>query len=121
MAATEQTRGIPYNALFGVAPRFPDQELTDSGAITLLAGGVVVLNKAGVIAATLAAPAQDGVVLLIGSITAQAHTVTVTGGLGGLGAGSDVGTFGAAIGNGCILFSKGGYWVQAVGLNVTWA
>jgi hypothetical protein len=119
--ATEQTQGIPNNPLYGVSPIIPDQELTDDGAITLLSGGVCQLNKAGAIAATLAVPAQNGVSLTITSKTAQAHTVTVASGLYGLGTGSDVGTFGGAIGDSVTLVSYGGYWTVGANLNVTFA
>lgn len=52
-----------------------------SGAIAIpQSDTIVVLNKAGVAAMTLAAPAkdQDGLTLLITSTTDQAHTVTAT-------------------------------------------
>ena len=52
-----------------------------SGAIAVpTVDTIVVLNKAGVAAMTLAAPGkdQDGLQLLITSTTAQAHTITAT-------------------------------------------
>jgi hypothetical protein len=52
-------------------------ELTADGAITIKSG-IVTLNKAGVLAATLAAPtaAQQGTRITIISLTDNAHTVT---------------------------------------------
>lgn len=115
----EQTQGIPNNPLYAVGPQMPQQELTDDGAVTLLAGGVCQLNKAGVVAATLAAP-TPGAVLVVTSKTAQAHTLTITtDGLYGLGSGSDVGTFGGAIGDSVTLAEYGGYWTVAANNNVT--
>lgn len=121
MSLGEATKTIPNNPSYGVPIKTPVQTLTDDGAITLVAGGVVELDKAGVIAATLALPQSDGCWLVIQSKTAQAHTVTVSGGLNGLGAGEDVGTFGGAVSDGCILVSINGYWTQAANTNVTFA
>lgn len=119
MAAIEATRPIPNGLAFGAGVQFPKQELTDSGAITI-PQGVVVLNKAGVIAATLAAPTVDGLVLFISSETAQAHTLDLAS--SGISGGSaDVGTFGGAIADCVGLFSLGGHWYQFANVNVTWA
>lgn len=121
MAEGEQTQGIPNNPTRRVAPQYPEQTLLVSGAITLLAGGIVEVTKAGVAAMTLAAPAQDGVMLAISSKTAQAHTLTITAGLHGLGSGEDVGTWGGAIDDCLILMSINGNWVQVANVNVTFA
>lgn len=99
------------------------QAITADGAITLKSG-LVILNKAGAIAATLAAPTattDDGKELNIVSITAQAHTVTVAGGINGTGASGDVGTFGGAIGDGFTVIAYGGKWYQKTNTNVTFA
>ena len=120
MALGESTQPVPNNPLYGTAVKMPVQELTDDGAIAI-PGGVVHLNKAGVIAATLAVPDTNGLVLFITSKTAQAHTLTVASGIYGLGTSYDVGTFGGAIGDGVILVSYGGYWCPASNTNVTWA
>jgi len=88
------------------------QTLTDTGAITAK-NGICLLNKAGVIAATLANPTDvtdDFKRLSIRSLTAQAHTVTVTGGFGNGGTGEDVATFSGAIGDGIELMAYGGKW-----------
>lgn len=83
------------------------QTLTDDGAITAK-NGICLLNKAGAIAATLANPTattDDFKRLSIRSLTAQAHTVTVTGGFGNGGSGEDVATFSGAIGDGIELMA----------------
>lgn len=102
------------------APPRPYQELTDDGAITI-AEGVVFLNKAGVIAATIANPpvGMDGARLLIVSLTAQAHTVTYTAGFGGGTTSRDVATFGGAINDGLEIVAKDGVWQIAWTRNVT--
>lgn len=107
--------GTSYPAAF----QFPWQDISASGAITIPCG-VVVITKATAAAITLAAPATNGQVLFISSNTAAAHTVTITAGVNGQGAGADVGTFSAAIGNYLILGSYGGNWCQLANLNVTW-
>lgn len=118
MAIQAATRPTPLTD-FGVSTQVPTQELTDDGAITI-PSGLVVLNKAGVIAATLAAPQGDGLVLMIVSETAQAHTVDLA--TSGVNAGSaDVGTFGGAVGDGVILVSHGGHWYTFAKTNVTFA
>lgn len=88
------------------------QTLTDNGAITVK-NGICLLNKAGAIAATLANPTDvtdDFKRLSIRSLTAQAHTVTLTGGFGNGGSGEDVATFSGAIGDGLELMAYGGFW-----------
>lgn len=110
--------------------QLPIQVASADGAITIKSG-MVVITKAGVAALTLAAPAagaqsaggDDGKVLYIDSLTANAHTVTLAGGLRGAGSGADVGTFGAAIGNGIVLYAYNGAWypVPGTNTNVTFA
>lgn len=90
-------------------------ELTADGAITIK-NGIVKLNKAGVLAATLANPTDvtdDFKRLLIVSMTTQAHTVTVTGGFGDGGTGEDVATFSGAKGDSLELVAHGGKWFIA--------
>lgn len=97
------------------------QEITADGAISI-ANGLVILNKAGAIAATLASPAattDDGKLLVIVSITAQAHTVTLTAGFNGGGASKDVATFGGAIGDGLVLVAYQGKWYILTSTNIT--
>lgn len=115
---TQATRPIPFTNI-GAGVQFPIQELTDDGAITI-PQGLVRLNKAGAIAATLAAPKADGLLLCVTSDTAQAHTLDLaTTGING--GSADVGTYGGAIGDCVILFSEGGDWCQVANVNVTWA
>ena len=88
------------------------QTMTADGAITIK-NGIVKLNKAGVLAATLANPTDvtdDGKRLTILALTAQLNTVTVTGGFGNGGAGEDVATFSGAIGDNLNLIASGGFW-----------
>lgn len=85
------------------------QAMTANGAITIT-NGIVTLDKAGVLAATLAAPAaaDNGKTITVYSLSAQAHTVTITGSAGGTA--TDVCTFGAAIGNSITLRAYGQKW-----------
>lgn len=108
-----------------VCSPFQVQELTDGGAISIK-NGTVFLNKGSAIAATLAAPTDvtdDGKRLLVVSKTAQAHTVTIEGGLNGAGASADVGTFGTAVANRFEVVAHNGKWWAAGGaaVNVTFA
>lgn len=77
--------------------------------------GVVVITKATAAALTLAAPTattDDGKVLRIVSSTAAAHTVTqTTPGFNGGTTGSDVATYGAAIGNAMEIVAYNGVWL----------
>lgn len=119
MAVSAATQSIPQNLPNPAGVQFPYQELTDDGAITI-PSGLVVLNKAGAIAATLAAPTENGLFLFISSETAQAHTVDLAS--SGISGGSaDVGTFGGAIGDCVGLMSYDGHWYQVSNVNVTWA
>lgn len=108
----------------------PFQVMSADAAVTIKSG-VVPVTKAGVCVMTLAAPVagsplnggDDGKILWVHSHTANAHTLTIAGGLRGAGAGADVGTFGAAIGNGVGLYAYNGAWYDLPGtnLNVTFA
>lgn len=94
------------------------QAMTTDGAIAIK-NGFVTLSKAGVLAATLAAPvaeADDNQELVIVAMTANAHTVTVTAGFGNGGAGKDVATFGGAVGDSLTIRAFGGFW-YVVGAN----
>lgn len=88
------------------------QTMTADGAITIK-NGVVALNKAGVLAATLANPTattDDGKRLCILALQAQANTVTVTGGFGNGGGGEDIATYSGAIGDNLNLLAYQGFW-----------
>lgn len=118
MAQGANTGLIPQGLPNPAGVQFPTQELTDDGAITI-SNGFVVLNKAGVVAATLADPTYDGQWIVVVSETAQAHTLDLVTGVNGTAA--DVGTFGGAIGDGVALFSLGGVWYSFANTNVTFA
>lgn len=97
-----------------------------NGAITIPDGGIKIIpvTKAGVCAMTLGVPttAQNGVILVFFSTTAQAHTLTIaTIGFNAGNAAADVGTFGGAIGDGVVLVAYEGEWyiVPGTNLNVT--
>lgn len=101
----------------------PLQVASADGAITIK-DGIVVVTKGSACAMTLAAPnADDNGWLIIDSHTAQAHTLTISGGLRGAGSGADVGTFGGAIGDGIVLYAYNGAWypVPGTNTNVTFA
>jgi hypothetical protein len=82
-----------------------------SGAITVRPGKHIILGGAAR-AMTLALPAldQDGMELVIIGGSAQAHTVTSTGGFNAGGTASDVATSQGAIGETLHLIASGGYW-----------
>lgn len=97
---------------------------SEDGAIAI-APGVVKITKAGVANLTLADPAagDEGVVMIITAATANAHTVDNgqggASGFNGGGAGSDVATFGGAIGDSMIICAIAQKW-HAINLtNVT--
>jgi hypothetical protein len=118
---TRFPNGVVADLTGGV--KLPVQVADADGAITIKSG-IVVITKAGVAALTLAAPiagTDDGKELIIDSHTAQAHTVTIANGLRGAGASADVGTFGAAIGNGLTLYAYNGAWYPTRNVNVTFA
>lgn len=118
--AVASTTVAPKAMPYPVGVQFPVQELTDSGAITIPCG-LVVLNKAGVITATLAAPTVNGLFLFISSETAQAHKLDLaSSGVSGH-ASNDVGTFGGAAADCVGLVSYDGHWYQVSNVNVTWA
>lgn len=116
---TAPTRPIPYGLPYAAGVQNPTQILTDSGAITIPCG-TCFLNKAGVVAATLAAPVADGLELSIVALTANAHTVDMASS-GVNGGSADVGTFGGATYDRTTLISIGGHWYQKDVTNVSWA
>ena len=101
----------------------PLQVLAAAGAIGIKEGTVWITGGSA-LAITLAAPiagADDTKILHIRSTTAQAHTLTISGGLNGAGASADVGTFGGAIGDGVTLEAYNGAWRALHNINVTFA
>ena len=97
---------------------------TVNGAI-LPSTGLVLLGGTGARAMTLVDPAaaDDGARLTIAAVTAQAHTVSNAAGSGfnGGGGGSDVGTYGGAVGDRFSLVAIGGVWYVDINVNVTLA
>ena len=106
------------------ATKRPVSVASADGAISIK-DGYVMITKAGVAALTLADPTattDDGKELTVISTTANAHTVTIAGGLNGAGSGADVGTFGAAAGNRfTVVAYNGKWWSSGVAVNVTFA
>jgi hypothetical protein len=99
----------------------PAQAYATTGAITVMPG-LATLGSGGAIAMTLAAPtaAQDGMVIDMVVITAQAHTVTATTiGFNAGGAATDLCTFTAAIGNQISVRAYNGNWYILSARNCT--
>lgn len=94
------------------------------GALTIPTQDTLILvQKAGVCAMTLANPttAQDGLQVTILSGTANAHTVTYTAGFYGDTTSSDVATFAAKVGASMTIKAQGGKWGVVSLANVTLA
>ena len=99
------------------------QVLSASGAV-VIKESTAVITKAGVAALTIADPTtgvHDGLEMTFISSTAQAHTLSNAAGSGfnAGGAGTDVGTFGGAIGDGITIFAYAGKWLVKDKTNVT--
>lgn len=97
------------------------QVLSADGAITIK-NGTVVLDKAGAVAATLAAPTSgtdDGGQIEVISASAQAHTVTCPAGNGTINGASNIATFASNIGNGIVLIAYQGKWLVRSSVNIT--
>jgi len=93
------------------------------GAITI-ADSTVLITKATAAALTLAAPtaAKNGTKITIVATTAAAHTVTATTiGFNAGNAGTDLGTFGGAIGDGLTVIAYSGEWYVISNINVTFS
>jgi hypothetical protein len=87
----------------------PTQLITGDGAITIKSG-LVVLSKASAGAITIAAPDQDGQVIMVTTKTAQAHVLTAaTKGFNAKGSSGTI-TWTAAIGNSVMLVSQSVDW-----------
>src|SRR6266705_3989968 len=91
-----------------------------SGAISPEKAGRFIITKAGVAALTLAAPSlqDDGLLIQITSVTANAHTLTATDLLNTGAAANDLATFAAFAGAGLTLMAYNGAWyvLQQVGI-----
>lgn len=98
--------------------------LTTNGAISPNTAANYVITKAGVLAATLAAPTagtDDGKVILITSNTANAHTLTATGLLQTGSASVNVATFAANAGAGLTLMAYQGKWNVLGSVGITFS
>jgi hypothetical protein len=105
---------------FGVA-LLSNNTYTASGAITIQPG--VHFINGTTLAMTLANPttAQNGMILIIVSTNASAHTLTYTAGFDGGTTARDVATFGGAIGDNIVIFANNGVWWVISTRNVTLA
>jgi hypothetical protein len=119
-----------YNLKSGVADTGDIVRLTEvasaDGAIAIPTRGskTVFVTKGSAAALTLGAPsaAQNGVEITFVGTTAHAHTVTAaTIGFNDLAGSGDVGTFGAAKGNGFTCVAYAGDWFVTSNINVTFA
>ena len=91
-----------------------------AGALTIQ-NGHVSIGSAGALAMTLAAPSlwQNGTTMVLMASTAQAHTITYTAGFDGDTTGSDVATFGGAVGDFLVIEAVNGAWRRIASVNVT--
>jgi len=98
---------------FGIG-RMAPQFLSVNGAIKSATPGYYVITKAGVLADTLAAPPAvtkgNGIVIIVTSRTANAHTITATGLLNTGSAFVNVATFNANAGATLALISDNLFW-----------
>lgn len=98
--------------------------LTTDGAISPSTPATYVITKAGVLAATLGAPAtaDNGKVITITSATANAHTLTATGLLQtGAGANANLATFAAQPGAGLTLMAYNAKWYVLAAVGITFS
>ncbi len=93
------------------------------GAIAPATPATYVFTKAGVLAATLAAPAvaDNGKVIRITSATANAHTLTATGLLQTGTASVNLATFAAQPGAGLTLMAVNGKWNVLASVGITFS
>jgi len=106
-----------------------DKSIQEGGGISYTALGAILHTPGAhrvngtTLAMTLAVPSADdeGLELVVVAENASAHTLTVAGGVGGAGAGADVGTFGGAIGDGVVMRVVNGLWFAVSNTNVTFA
>ncbi len=90
------------------------------GALTIQ-NGEQYIGSGGGLAMTLAAPAlwQNGTTMVLMASTAQAHTITYTAGFEGDTTGSDVATYGGAVGDFLVIQAVNGAWRVLSAHNVT--
>ena len=107
--------GVPGNSPIGGRARYIRSITADNSTVTLQQAGsdqVLILNGTAVINLTVPIPTSDmdGDILVIIGNGIAAHVVTVTGGVGGVGATADVYTFSAT--------QKQA--IQLMAANITW-
>src|SRR5580692_2183621 len=81
-----------------------------TAAPALPLSGVCYITYAGVCAATLATPTEDGLDLTVFALTADAHTITTAADI--INGADDTATFAGAVGDYIHLRSFGGQWVM---------
>lgn len=105
-------------------PTVAPTAITADGAITPSIPRKYAVTKAGVAAMTLAAPTvttDDGVVIVVSSNTANAHTITATGLLQTGTASVNVATFAASAGAGVTLMAYQGKWNVLASVGITFS
>jgi hypothetical protein len=115
---------VNYTVLQNQNPTTTPLQLLSTNAALPVTTGTYVITKAGVLAATLAAPtagSQDGIVIQISSTTANAHTLTATGLLQTGTASVNVATFAAQAGAGLVLMSYNGKWIVLSSVGITFS
>ena len=98
--------------------------LAVNGAIPSHVAATYAITKAGVLADTLAAPTvttDDGLIIVITSDTANAHTLTATGLLDTGSANVNVATFAAFKGAGLTLMAYNGRWKVLAQVGITFS
>src|SRR5258708_2745499 len=130
-AVNAAVSGVAAGTIGSIAPEAYDTSkfvsLLVNGAIPIgppLVPAIYQINKAGVLADTLAAPVSgngfdDGKVIYIVSNTANAHTVTATGLFQTGSAAVNLATFAAFAGAGITLMALQGKWVVLFSVGVT--
>lgn len=119
-ASTSWFRVIHNGLSVGTAGSNRILSYTVAGALFLVPG-VHSIGTAGALAMTLAPPTKDmdGMIMIITSSTAQAHTVTYTAGFSQTTTSSDVATFGGAVNDGFMIQANAGVWNVISTRNVT--
>lgn len=102
------------------AARYTGWTYVTLGALRIQ-NGEQYIGSAGALAMTLADPAvyQNGMTMVLMASTAQAHTITYTAGFDGDTTGSDVATYGGAVGDFLVIQAVNGAWRRIASLNVT--
>lgn len=98
--------------------------LTTNGAIPPHTAATYVITKAGVLADTLAAPTvttDDGLVIVVTSNTANAHTLTATGLFQCGTASVNLATFAAQAGAGLTIMAYQGKWNVLASVGITFS